>query len=144
MAGGPGFLRPEDELTVRLCFVNFDGVKALCESKNVGDTEPLPDDFVQNHCTPVHDGIQVGSWFLISITQLSVLVSILSNGTLYTHIINTQYIATKQSVMRRLLGQLLIYIYRIWRLNLTFTSHIVIIFQFGLLCLSICLSNSSI
>lgn len=59
MAGGPGFLRPDDELTVRLCFVNFDGVKALGESKRLGLDVPLPESFVHTHCTPVHDGIQV-------------------------------------------------------------------------------------
>lgn len=58
MAGGPAFLRPEDELTVRLCFVNFDGAKALKESERIGLNQYLPDDFVQRFCTNVHDGIQ--------------------------------------------------------------------------------------
>lgn len=59
MAGGPGFLRPDDELTVRLCFVNFDGAKALQESRRIGIDNPLPENFVQEACTPVYDGIQV-------------------------------------------------------------------------------------
>lgn len=59
MAGGPAFLRPEDELTVRLCFVNFDGAKALAESERVGLETPLPDNFVQTKCSHLHEGIQV-------------------------------------------------------------------------------------
>ncbi|XP_052807101.1 aspartate aminotransferase-like [Mya arenaria] len=58
MAGGPGFLRPEDELTVRLCFVHFDGAKALAESERLGLERPLPDNFVHTHCTTVYEGIQ--------------------------------------------------------------------------------------
>ncbi|KAH3826163.1 hypothetical protein DPMN_128059 [Dreissena polymorpha] len=59
MAGGPGFLRPETELTVRLCFVHFDGSDALLESERIGRGTPFPEDFVRTHCTNVHDGIQV-------------------------------------------------------------------------------------
>lgn len=59
MAGGPAFLRPEDELTVRLCFVNFDGAKALAESQRIGLDTSLPDNFVHTQCTHLHDGIQV-------------------------------------------------------------------------------------
>ncbi|KAL4229244.1 hypothetical protein ACF0H5_012284 [Mactra antiquata] len=58
MAGGPAFLRPENEFTVRLCYVNFDGEKALKESYRIGIDNPLPDNFVHTLCTPVHDGIQ--------------------------------------------------------------------------------------
>ncbi|XP_045207960.2 aspartate aminotransferase-like [Mercenaria mercenaria] len=58
MAGGPAFLRPETELTVRLCYVNFDGAKALAESERIGLGACLPDNFVQTQCSHLHEGIQ--------------------------------------------------------------------------------------
>jgi hypothetical protein len=60
MAGGPAFLRPIDEFTVRLCFVNFDGDIALRESRKIGLQQELDDvQFVRQFCTPVYDGIAV-------------------------------------------------------------------------------------
>lgn len=59
MSGGPAFLRPEDELTTRLCFVPFDGGKALNASREIGLETLLPSSFVQEYCTPVYDGIQL-------------------------------------------------------------------------------------
>ena len=59
MAGGPAFLRPENELTIRLCYVNFDGAKALAESEKMGLDVGLPDNFVQTQCSQLYDGIQV-------------------------------------------------------------------------------------
>ncbi|XP_052284109.1 aspartate aminotransferase-like isoform X4 [Dreissena polymorpha] len=67
MAGGPGFLRPETELTVRLCFVHFDGSDALLESERIGRGTPFPEDFVRTHCTNVHDGIQKMSRWVINL-----------------------------------------------------------------------------
>lgn len=65
MAGGPAFLRPADELTVRLCFVNFDGAESLAASRQIGLDQPLPDNFVQIHCTPAYEGIQaIKDWVL--------------------------------------------------------------------------------
>lgn len=58
MPGGPAFLRPVQELTVRLCFVNFDGSIALKASEAIGLGEPLPDGFVEKHCALTADGIQ--------------------------------------------------------------------------------------
>ena len=58
MSGGPAFLRPEDEFTVRLCYINFDGALALEASKKLGD-EPITDEFLSLHCKPVVKGIQV-------------------------------------------------------------------------------------
>lgn len=58
MAGGPAFLRPVQELTVRLCFVNFDGSIALKASEAIGLDNPLPDGFVEKHCVLTADGIQ--------------------------------------------------------------------------------------
>ena len=59
MAGGPAFLRPEDELTVRLCYVCFDGSQGLQESLRLGLSASLPDDFVQQYCPNVYKGIKV-------------------------------------------------------------------------------------
>ncbi|KAL9988820.1 hypothetical protein ACROYT_G003308 [Oculina patagonica] len=58
MPGGPAFLRPVTELTVRLCFVNFDGSIALKASEAIGLDDPLPDGFVEKHCALTADGIQ--------------------------------------------------------------------------------------
>ncbi|XP_076437074.1 aspartate aminotransferase-like [Babylonia areolata] len=57
MAGGPSYLRPVEELTTRLCYVNFDGDDALKQSRQLGLETSLPSDFVQTACTPVYDGI---------------------------------------------------------------------------------------
>jgi len=74
MAGGPGFLRPEDELTVRLCFVHFDGAAALAESERLGVDAPLPGDFLKTHCTTVYDGIQVNVHILVADMVLIFLI----------------------------------------------------------------------
>ncbi|XP_068695395.1 aspartate aminotransferase-like isoform X1 [Montipora foliosa] len=58
MPGGPSFLRPLEELTVRLCFVNFDGHGALKASEAVGFNNPLPGDFVEKYCKLTAEGIQ--------------------------------------------------------------------------------------
>ena len=59
MAGGPAFLRPPEELTTRLCYVDFDGDKALNESRRIGLKTPLPENFVQEHCEQMYLGIKV-------------------------------------------------------------------------------------
>ena len=65
MPGGPLLLRPAEELTVRLCFVNFDGSVALKASEAVGLENPLPDDFVEKHCELTAGGIQaLKNWVL--------------------------------------------------------------------------------
>ena len=57
MPGGPPFLRPVDEFTVRLCYVNFDGAKALTASKAIGLQVQLTDEFVTEHCSLIAQGI---------------------------------------------------------------------------------------
>lgn len=65
MPGGPSFLRPVQELTVRLCFVNFDGAVALKASEAIGLDNPLPDGFVEKHCELTAGGIQaLKKWVL--------------------------------------------------------------------------------
>ena len=58
MAGGPLFLRPAEEFSVRLSFVDFDGKGALSESKAIGLESKLPRDFVRTHCNGVYEGIK--------------------------------------------------------------------------------------
>ena len=65
LPGGPDFLRPAQELTVRLCFVHFDGSLALKASQAVSLDNPLPAGFVEEHCKSTADGIQaLKEWVL--------------------------------------------------------------------------------
>ncbi|GFR94235.1 aspartate aminotransferase-like [Elysia marginata] len=57
LPGGPIHNRPDEELTTRLCFVNFDGAAALTESRSQGPDRELDDAFVKDFCRPVYDGI---------------------------------------------------------------------------------------
>lgn len=66
MPGGPTFLRPVEELTVRLCFVNFDGSVALKASEAIGLDNPLPSSFVEKHCALTAGGIQVLKQWILS------------------------------------------------------------------------------
>ena len=59
MSGGPAFLRPNDEFTTRLCFVNFDGKHALAASKKLGLESDLPSTFVREHCGEMYDSMKV-------------------------------------------------------------------------------------
>lgn len=58
MSGGPAFLRPDEEFTVRLCYINFDGTLALQASQQHAD-EPITDEFLNLYCKPVLEGILV-------------------------------------------------------------------------------------
>lgn len=72
MPGGPSFLRPVEELTVRLCFVNFDGSAALEASEAVGLDNPLPSGFVDKHCELTTAGIQaLKKWVLTQKASVS-------------------------------------------------------------------------
>lgn len=72
MPGGPSFLRPVEELTVRLCFVNFDGSVALKASEACGLKKPLPDDFVEKYCDLTASGIQaLKNWVLCQKSSVS-------------------------------------------------------------------------
>lgn len=75
MPGGPEHLRPDDELTTRLCYVNFDGTEPLAESRRRGLDSELNDSFVKDFCSPVYHGITVSNellYFLYSSWALSV------------------------------------------------------------------------
>lgn len=58
LAGGPAFLQKESRLTVRLCFVNFDGKVAFEASSVLGLNQELPGNFVETHCNETVAGIQ--------------------------------------------------------------------------------------
>jgi aspartate aminotransferase len=47
---GVEFERPEDELTARLAYVDFDGAAALTAAESVPLTEPLPESFLRTYC----------------------------------------------------------------------------------------------
>ena len=59
MSGGPAFLRPVEELTVRFCYVCFDGKPGLEYSQKITLAKPLPGDFVRTYAKPVYDGVMV-------------------------------------------------------------------------------------
>ncbi|MCZ6766135.1 MAG: aminotransferase class I/II-fold pyridoxal phosphate-dependent enzyme [bacterium] len=52
---GSAFERPENELTARLSYVNFDGAKALAASESIPLDENLPNDFINHWC---HDSVE--------------------------------------------------------------------------------------
>lgn len=54
---GASFQRPEEELTARLAYVNFDGSKALAMSETIPLSQSLPDDFGDYYCTSVFEAI---------------------------------------------------------------------------------------
>jgi aspartate aminotransferase len=47
---GSVFGRPEEELTARFAYVDFDGAKSLTASETVPLERPLPDDFIDHWC----------------------------------------------------------------------------------------------
>ena len=57
IACGPAFLRPENEFTFRLCYINFDGEKALEASRNVGLDAKLTGEFLRENCLDTLRGV---------------------------------------------------------------------------------------
>jgi aspartate aminotransferase len=47
---GQAFARPQEELTARLAYVDFDGARALTAGETVPIDEPLPESFVDQYC----------------------------------------------------------------------------------------------
>jgi aspartate aminotransferase len=47
---GSDFGRPEEELTARIAYVDFDGARAMAAAETVPRDEPLGGDFVSVHC----------------------------------------------------------------------------------------------
>jgi len=56
---GVVFERPVNELTARLAYVNFDGIKALTASETIPLDHPLPDDFIDHWCFHTIEGIRL-------------------------------------------------------------------------------------
>ena len=54
---GKEFMRPADELTARIAYVDFDGSKALVASEFVPLTEPLGEEFLRTNCLRTVQGI---------------------------------------------------------------------------------------
>jgi aspartate aminotransferase len=50
---GSDFNRPEDELTARLSYVDFNGAEALTASYAIPLNEPLPQEFIEQYCSQV-------------------------------------------------------------------------------------------
>lgn len=50
MLPGNNFGRPEEELTVRLAFVNFDGKKVLSALSQLADDQPVDERFLKQYC----------------------------------------------------------------------------------------------
>ena len=60
---GEAFQLPPEELTARLAYVNFDGSKALAMSETIPLSENLPEDFADNYCISVIQGVQkIADW----------------------------------------------------------------------------------
>ncbi|CAG5109822.1 Oidioi.mRNA.OKI2018_I69.chr2.g4305.t1.cds [Oikopleura dioica] len=58
MPGGSTFLRPEEELTSRLCYIDFNGGDAMKASEKIGLEKSLPEDFVEKEVKTMFDAIQ--------------------------------------------------------------------------------------
>lgn len=56
---GESFMRPCEELTARLAYVDFDGAKALTASELEPLDQPLPDDFTEKHCYNVVQAVRL-------------------------------------------------------------------------------------
>ena len=56
---GSDFERPEEELTARLAYVNFDGAAALAASEKIPLDEPLGEDFAIQHCKPTVEAVDL-------------------------------------------------------------------------------------
>ena len=60
---GSAFLRPPEELTARLAFVNFDGAKALAMSETIPADEKIPEDLHSTCCEGVLTAIKkIADW----------------------------------------------------------------------------------
>ena len=55
---GEAFGRPEDELTVRMAYVDFDGARALAVAQEMGTDEALNGDFLETFCPNVTTAVE--------------------------------------------------------------------------------------
>jgi aspartate aminotransferase len=60
---GLAFERPEEELTFRIAYINFDGAKALAASETIALDQKLPEEFVLQHCSDALEAVKrIGDW----------------------------------------------------------------------------------
>ena len=60
---GSAFQRPREELTARIAYVGFDGVKALTASEAIPLDHDLPADFIERWCGDMTEAVQrVTGW----------------------------------------------------------------------------------
>jgi aspartate aminotransferase len=60
---GSAFGRPPGELTARLAYVNFDGVRALAAAETLPLDGPVEKDFIERYCRPTLDAVdRLCSW----------------------------------------------------------------------------------
>jgi aspartate aminotransferase len=56
---GNAFGRPDDELTARLAYVDFDGTKTLAAAESLPLYKPLNEAFLKQHCSPMLNAIDL-------------------------------------------------------------------------------------
>lgn len=60
---GSSFGRPDDELTARISYVDFDGARALIEAERIPADEPLPPIFIKDYCAPTLEAMdRITDW----------------------------------------------------------------------------------
>lgn len=60
---GACFGRPDNELTARMSYVNFDGTVALTQAETIPADQPLPPTFIDDYCAPTLEAMdQITSW----------------------------------------------------------------------------------
>ena len=63
MPAGPAFLHPPTSFSTRLCFIDFDGERALAASRQIGLDNALGPEFVGGHCSRMVDAMDaLCSW----------------------------------------------------------------------------------
>lgn len=56
---GSAFGRPEDELTTRLAFVDFDGAKTLADVETISPDREIDEDFLQHHAGQILEAVDL-------------------------------------------------------------------------------------
>ncbi|PLY13350.1 MAG: aspartate aminotransferase [Sedimenticola sp.] len=69
MLPGVEFGRPDNELTCRLAFVDFDGARALVSAETHPLEQPLPEDFLEQHCNRVITAIDLVCDWVVNSTK---------------------------------------------------------------------------
>ncbi len=60
---GGAFARSRNDLSARLAYIDFDGARAIAASENIPLHEPLPDNFIEQYCERVVNGMhRLANW----------------------------------------------------------------------------------